>query len=78
MITSSKNKKQKSPKTGKTTISKSVKDYGTDPFFVKKADQSQKFLGKHGFPDLQNKKWYFVQEYKRARIVAGFVFWVTE
>jgi len=56
MITSSKNKKQKSPKTGKTTISKSVKDYGTDPFFVKKADQSQKFLGKHGFPDLQNKK----------------------
>lgn len=25
-------------------------DYGNDPFFVKKANDSKKFLDKHGFP----------------------------
>ena len=28
----------------------SVKDYGSDPFFVEKANQSRLFLQKHGFP----------------------------
>jgi len=48
---------QKKRKTTKVTVSKSVKDYGTDPFFVKKANQSQKFLEKNGFPkEVLNKK----------------------
>ncbi len=52
MITRSKNKKQNNPKVGaKSTISKGVKDYGTDPFFVKKANNSKRFLEKHGFPE---------------------------
>ncbi len=32
-------------------ISNEVRDYGNDPYFVKKADDSQKFLEKHGFPE---------------------------
>jgi len=40
-----------------------VKDYGNDPYFVKKAKESKIFLEKHGFPkglalafhDLKNK-----------------------
>ena len=35
----------------KAKVSQDVKDYGNDPFFIKKANQSQKFLEKHGFPD---------------------------
>ena len=36
---------------GKTKIqNKKVKDYGNDPFFVKKAADSKIFLEKHGFP----------------------------
>ena len=31
-------------------VSKKVKDYGNDPFFVKKAKESKTFLEKHGFP----------------------------
>ena len=31
-------------------ISDKVRDYGNDPFFVKKANESKKFLEKHGFP----------------------------
>lgn len=27
-----------------------VKDYGNDPYFVKKANESKKFLEEHGFP----------------------------
>ncbi len=34
-----------------------VKDYGNDPFFVKKAKESKQFLVRHGFPkDLALKK----------------------
>jgi len=34
-----------------------VRDYGNDPYFVKKADDSQKFLEKHGFPkDIYSRK----------------------
>jgi hypothetical protein len=31
-------------------ISDKVKDYGSDPFFIKKAKESKEFLEKHGFP----------------------------
>jgi hypothetical protein len=31
-------------------ISDKVKDYGNDPFFVKKTRESKKFLEKNGFP----------------------------
>ena len=56
VVTTTKNKKQKSRKSGKATNSKTVKDYGNDPFFVKKANESQKFLEKKGFPKLPVKK----------------------
>ncbi len=57
MITETKNKKQIPRKgTSKSNVSKKVKDYGNDPFFVKKADESKKFLEKHGFPDFPNKR----------------------
>lgn len=33
-----------------------VRDYGNDPYFVKKANKSKAFLEKHGFPnELLNK-----------------------
>jgi hypothetical protein len=32
-------------------ISSGVKDYGNDPFFIKKANESKTFLEKHGFPE---------------------------
>ncbi|MBS1542396.1 MAG: hypothetical protein JST14_02075 [Bacteroidetes bacterium] len=32
-------------------VSGKVKDYGNDPFFVKKAKRSKTFLEKHGFPE---------------------------
>lgn len=34
----------------KAKVSNKVKDYGNDPFFVKKAKESKEFLQKHGFP----------------------------
>lgn len=34
----------------KVKVSNKVKDYGNDPFFVKKARESKEFLQKHGFP----------------------------
>ena len=38
--------------TGKSNIeiSDNVKDYGNEPFFVKKAKESKTFLEKSGFP----------------------------
>ncbi len=45
------NKKDKEiKKIGNTIISDKVRDYGNDPFFVKKNQQSKEFLEKHGFP----------------------------
>ena len=38
-------------KLGNIIISDEVRDYGNHPYFVKKADDSQKFLEKHGFPE---------------------------
>lgn len=47
---SSVKKKQIKRKTSKDKRTKKVKDYGNDPFFVKKAEDSKTFLEKHGFP----------------------------
>jgi hypothetical protein len=32
------------------TISPNVRDYGNEPFFLKKAEDSKKVLEKHGLP----------------------------
>ena len=31
-------------------INSNVRDYGSEPFFISKADDSKEFLEKHGFP----------------------------
>jgi hypothetical protein len=51
-----KNKKEKNLHEKKGVVSKSVRDYGNDPFFIKKADDSQKFLEKNGFPSVPKNK----------------------
>ena len=43
-------KKQERKKPTKTKDQSGVKDYGNDPYFVKKAEESKAFLEKHGFP----------------------------
>jgi hypothetical protein len=43
-------KKQTKRKPARAKASDKVKDYGNDPFFVKKAEESRSFLEKHGFP----------------------------
>jgi hypothetical protein len=48
MDSNEKNKDVK--KFGNAIISDKVKDYGNDPFFIKKAQDSKEFLEKHGFP----------------------------
>jgi len=41
----------------KLQVDNNVKDYGNQPFFINKANQSKAFLDKHGFPkDLLKKK----------------------
>ncbi len=42
--------KKTTRKKSKVKVSNKVKDYGNDPFFVKKAKESKEFLEKHGFP----------------------------
>jgi hypothetical protein len=44
------NERKKQKKLGNTTISDKIKDYGNEPFFIKKAKESKEFLEKHGFP----------------------------
>ncbi len=34
----------------KAIVNSSVRDYGNEPFFVKKANDSKEFLQKHGLP----------------------------
>ena len=46
MPDAAKKQSEKNPIKGKAK----VKDYGNDPFFVKKAEESKTFLEKHGFP----------------------------
>lgn len=55
MPTRSKSSKSKTRKQKRAVISNKVRDYGNDPFVIKKADASQKFLEKHGFPDVVKK-----------------------
>ena len=43
-------KRQTKGKAAKVKAGSKVKDYGNDPFFVKKAAESKAFLEKHGFP----------------------------
>ena len=43
-------KKQVKKKPSRKKRPGKVKDYGNDPFFVKKAEDSRAFLEKHGFP----------------------------
>jgi hypothetical protein len=46
----SKDKNSPQKKIGNAIISDKVRDYGNDPFIIKKAKQSKEFLEKHGFP----------------------------
>ena len=43
-------KKQVKKKAAKVKGGSKVMDYGNDPFFVKKTEESKAFLKKHGFP----------------------------
>jgi hypothetical protein len=57
MITKSKNKNtSRTKKAKKSMLSKKVRDYGNEPIFIKKANESQAFLEKHGFPEELLKK----------------------
>ena len=38
-------------KSSKVVISNKVRDYGNDPYVIKKGKASKKFLEKHGFPE---------------------------
>ncbi len=51
LLKESKNKKKKIIKieTG-VVINPSMKDYGNDPFFVKKADKAKETIDKYGLP----------------------------
>lgn len=49
-------KKNVSKPSIKAKISNDVKDYGNDPFFIKKANDSKAFLEKNGFPEELLKK----------------------
>jgi hypothetical protein len=40
----------------KTVVTATVRDYGNEPFFVKKADNSKLVLEKHGFPKAFQKR----------------------
>lgn len=43
--------KQKNGKgAAKPVVSRKVKDYGNEPYFVKKADAAKEVLDKYGFP----------------------------
>ena len=35
----------------RTKVNHKAKNLGNDPFFIKKAKESKKFLEKHGFPE---------------------------
>jgi hypothetical protein len=56
MIRDNKNKKAATKKNNKSIVGKKVRDYSNDPFFVKKANESKRFLEKNGFPEELLKK----------------------
>lgn len=39
------------PFPAKATVSSKVKDYGDDPYFIKKADESQEVIRRIGWPE---------------------------
>lgn len=43
-------KKNRKAQSSAAKKQRKAKDYGNDPFFVKKAEESKIFLEKHGFP----------------------------
>jgi hypothetical protein len=49
MLSGSKKNKKKTA-TVKGVVSSDVKDYGKDPFFIKKAEASKKVIEKYGLP----------------------------
>ena len=50
-------KKQAKKKSSKSSRINKVRDFGNDPFFIKKAEESRAFLEKNGFPkELLTKK----------------------
>jgi len=53
--TTSKKRTSKSHQRPRGIVSKDVRDYGNDPFIIRKTEQSRKFLEKHGFPELPKK-----------------------
>ena len=40
----------------KVVVNSAVKDYGNEPFFVEKANESKRFLEKNGFPKVFQKR----------------------
>lgn len=48
---SGKNKKGGNKKNTKAAVKNNVIDYDKDPFFIKKDEESVKFLEKYGFPE---------------------------
>lgn len=50
-------KKHHRKKSLKDVASSSVRDYGNDPFVLKKARESKMTLEKHGFPKALEKRW---------------------
>lgn len=57
MLRHNKMKKSAKSATGKSSKNETIRDYSNDPFFIKKANDSKKFLEKNGFPpELNNKK----------------------
>ncbi len=51
MSSEAKKKRSKRKPTSVKSAQK-VRDYGNDPFFVKKAEDAAAFLEKHGFPEV--------------------------
>ena len=43
-------KKQAKKRSAKAKGESKIKDYGSDPFFIKKGEESKAFLEKSGFP----------------------------
>jgi len=48
---------QKERKRSAVLVSPKIRDYGNEPFVIKKADESKEFLDKHGFPAALEKRW---------------------
>lgn len=55
-MTTHKNKKLKISKTDKAIVSDTVRDYGNEAFFIKKAEKAAVTIKKYGFPQLPEKK----------------------